>query len=92
MVQTATQANVTPEGQHTHTLESEQSWTQKYKQLKHSFPKFGLKLKMEMQYTEWAEGKNQNKGKYRPQQTRDRQTDSQTDRDGLQRALSQCNS
>lgn len=59
----------------------------------HSLPKSRLKPEMEMQCGEWPEGKKkQNKGKHKQQETRDRQTDSQTDRDGLQRALSQCNS
>lgn len=58
----------------------------------HSLPKSRLKPEMEMQRDEWAEGKKTKKGKHKQQETRDRQTDSQTDRDGLQRALSQCNS
>lgn len=73
-------------------LGSEQSWTQEDKQLLHPLPRSRLKPEMEMQRDEWAEGKKQNKGKHKQQETRDRQTDSQTDRDGLQRALSQCNS
>lgn len=49
---------------------------------------------MEMQCTEWDEGEKtktkENIGNDKPET--DRQTDGQTDRDGLQRALSQCNS
>lgn len=58
------------------------------KQLRHPFPKLTLKPKMETQCAEWAEGEELKQRK--TQATT--QTDRQADRDGLQRALSQCNS
>lgn len=75
VVKTATQANTTPEWQH--TLESEPSWSQEYKQLLHSFPKFRLKPKMEMQCTEWDEGKKPKQRKTSAT-TNQRRTDRQT--------------